>query len=188
MSKKLDFNKDNRGYSLIELIIVVAIITALMGVLMYSVNLVFGADAKGCAHSLVSSIADVKVNAMGREGAFLELKRDDNGDLWSTQYVKKFGSFKVDGEPRKIGDKRIKIYYFTGDVSAGSGTEFSFGAEPIYISFDRSTGSFLDSGSGEIGGASVSYAYYSGFEVLGGSKDYVITLDKLTGKTKITLN
>lgn len=182
-------SKNNKGYSLVELIIVVAIITILGGTVMFSISLIFSADAKGCAHSLTSALADTKVNAMGRDGAYMELTRDSNGDIWVTQWVKK-SSWMESGNPQKIGTRRITVYYFAegtevGDFDSTTGTELASGTT-IYFSFDRSTGAFIESFKLK-DGTEVGSSFYDGFEVIGGSKDYLIDLNKLTGKSQTTV-
>lgn len=177
-------SQNNKGYSLVELIIVIAIMAALTGTIVFSISLIMSSDAKGCAHSLVSALADTKVNAMGREGAYLELKRDSDGNIWCTQYVNKGGTWNISGQAQKIGTRRTFISFFdaTSEVTNGGGTELTEDAGSLFISFDRSSGSYRESGSGPSG---VTYKYYAGFEIIGGSKDYLVTLHKLTGKTEI---
>lgn len=189
MSEKQQLVKNNKGYSLVELIIVVAIITIIGGTVAYSISLIFSADAKGCAHSLASALADTKVNAMGRDGAYMELKRDDSGDIWVTQWVKK-STWMESGNPQKIGTRRISVFYFAEGTDVGSfdpsaGSELANGTT-IYLSFDRSTGAYIETFKLK-DGTQVSGSFYDGFEVIGGSKDYLIDLNKLTGKTQTTV-
>jgi len=191
MSSIKGLRQNNKGYSLVELIIVVAIITVLGGTVVYSISLIFSADAKGCAHSLSTALADTKINAMGREGAYLELKRDDNGDIWVTQWIKKGGAWSEATTPQKIGTRRITVYYYpsgkkVSEFEPSIGTELAAGGSSIYLSFDRSTGSYTESFKLE-NGTTTSGSFYSGFEIIGGSKDYLIELNKLTGKTQTTV-
>lgn len=175
--------QNNKGYSLVELIVVIAIMAALTGTVVYTISLIMSSDAKGCAHSLVSALADTKVNAMGREGAYLELKRDADGNIWCTQYVNKGGIWDISGQAQIIGTRRTFISYFADgqELTNGGGTALTESSDPLYISFDRSSGSYRE-GNGPSG---ITYKYYAGFEIVGGSKDYLVKLHKLTGKTEI---
>ena len=50
----------NAGYSLVELIVVIAIIAVILATISYSAVMVFGANAKACANNLQRAIADCK--------------------------------------------------------------------------------------------------------------------------------
>ena len=65
-------SKNNRGFSLVELIIVIAIIAALIGTVILSVSMVFSANAKACSNDLQRAVADCKVTTMGKAKAGAE--------------------------------------------------------------------------------------------------------------------
>ena len=52
--------KDNKGYSLVELIIVIAIMALLTGTAFFSINMIFGAGAKACANDIKEALAENK--------------------------------------------------------------------------------------------------------------------------------
>ena len=56
--------KDNRGYSLVELIIVVAIIAVVATTAVLSIGLIFSANAKTCANDIMSAISECKITTM----------------------------------------------------------------------------------------------------------------------------
>jgi prepilin-type N-terminal cleavage/methylation domain-containing protein len=170
-------NSGNAGYSLVELIIVIAIIALLAVTLMFSVAMIFSANAKACANALQSAIADCKVTTMGKADAYLKIYRDSDDNIYAKMYVKESGAADyTEQEPEKIGGKRVTVTCIP-EGAGSSGTELTAGGASAIIRFDRASGSF----------AAADYANCAGFEIQGGSKHYKLTMTKLTGKTALEL-
>lgn len=167
---------DNDGYSIVELIIVIAIIALIISTVFYSVTMVFSANAKSCANAIQRAIGDCKVTTMGKSKAYMELYRDTDQNVYTKMYIwdKAAGDY-TEGEPQKVGTSRVYVGYKPKD---GSETELLSGAAPIEIWFDRATGGFQADGSGNL---------YEIIYVQGGSKSYEITLTKLTGKSEVVV-
>lgn len=170
----------NDGFSLVELIIVVAIMAALLTTVMLSISMVFSANAKACANSIQRAVADCKVTTMGKSAAWLIIYRDTDGVLYGQMHTMEQKSGEAVGtyeevvqEPEKLGGKRVSITY-TDESGADMG-ELPVGeSNGIRIEFDRSSGSFKD---GTI----------KSIDIIGGNKHYQLTLIKLTGKLSIEL-
>lgn len=165
---------NNNGYSIIELIIVLAIIAIIISTVFYSIILVFSANAKSCANNIQRSIGDCKVTTMGKSAAYMELYRDADQNVYTRMYVMDSGGSYVPSEPQKVGTSRVYVAYTPkGDVE----TELLAG-DKIEIRFDRASGGFEKDASGNI---------YEKLHVQGGSKKYEIVLTKLTGKSEVNL-
>ncbi len=165
---------NNNGYSIIELIIVLAIIAIIISTVFYSIILVFSANAKSCANNIQRSIGDCKVTTMGKSAAYMELYRDADQNVYTRMYVMDSGGSYVPSEPQKVGTSRVYVAYTPkGDVE----TELLAG-DKIEIRFDRASGGFEEDASGNI---------YEKLHVQGGSKKYEIVLTKLTGKSEVNL-
>lgn len=159
-----------------ELIVVIAIISVAGLGLALSVSLIYGANARTCANDIVSAVTECKIMTMakGKGNVRVIIYRDGvDGTIYSELQTRETASstWETEGDGReKIGAKRCSV-----------GT--SDGADNIPISrdlawefyFDRSSGKLLTEGEAV---TSVSTIY-----VAGGSKHYVITIEKLTGKT-----
>lgn len=169
LHKKDKLHIDNRGYSLIELVIVLAIIAVLMGTVFYSIILVFSANAKSCANNIQRSIGDCKVTTMGKADAYMVLYRDDSG-VYTQMHVTESDGTVTDEEPQKVGTNRVTVGY----VQGGAETELTPGTL-IEIRFDRSNGGFK-AGAGGL---------YDEIYVRGGSKNYSITMIAPTGKSEV---
>ncbi|MDE7342174.1 MAG: prepilin-type N-terminal cleavage/methylation domain-containing protein [Lachnospiraceae bacterium] len=173
--------KDNKGYSLVELIIVIAIMALLTGTAFFSINMIFGAGAKACANDIKEALAENKVTAMGKSGARVEIYRDASDDcVYAVQWIKSGTSWepkKADESgnpvPEKLGNSRVYVSYTTG----GTETELTSGSS-LMIGYDRSNGSFTDKN-----GCTLCEKIY----VKGGSRSYELTLIELTGKVELVL-
>lgn len=170
------YNRDNGGYSLIELVIVLAIIAIIMSGVFYSIILIFSANAKSTANDIQRAIGDCKVTTMGKSSAYMELYRDaTNENVYTKMWVMDSGGSYVASEPQRVGPNRVTVKYRLSGGAAGTGTELAAG-DSIEIWFDRATGGFKADGSGKL---------YEAICVQGGSKKYEITLTELTGKSEV---
>ena len=71
---------NNKGISLIELIVIIAIMGVLVGGASLGIGLVFSKDAMKCATRLNDSIYDARANSMYKAGKF-ELSIDNSGSV-----------------------------------------------------------------------------------------------------------
>lgn len=162
----------NGGYSLIELVIVMAIIAIIMSTVFYAIILIFSANAKSTANDIQRAIGDCKVTTMGRSAAYMKLYRNADGDVFTQMWVMDSSKTYVPSEPQKVGPKRVTVAY---KPESGSRTELPAGeSNGIEIRFDRASGGFDDNSN-----------FYEVIYVEGGSKKYEITLTKLTGKSEV---
>ena len=163
---------DNRGYSLIELVIVLAIIAVLMGTVFYSIILVFSANAKSCANNIQRSIGDCKVTTMGKADANMELFRESDGTVYTQMHVTESDGTVTDEERQKVGTNKVYVGY---EADGDTKTSLEAG-DKIVIRFDRSSGGFRPDAGGVI---------YKNIYVEGGSKKYRIEMIPLTGKSQV---
>ncbi len=188
---KSKFSKNNKGYSLVELIVVIAIIAVLGVGATWSIILVFSANAKTCANDIVGAISECKIETMSKGQGSVKLKiyRDGAGGTIYSELLFKDASgdwsFKngtpetgYAGEREKVGASRCSVGTSDGadDIPTSRDTAWE-------IYFNRSTGSFADGTGVTSGGATTQALLDNGIWVMGGSKNYYIKLEKLTGKT-----
>lgn len=163
--------RDNRGLSLVEMIIVLAVLAVLAGAFGLGISMVSGRPADECASKLRSAIKNSRITTMGRQATGLALYMDADGSIMLKQ--------TVDGSEQiiRIGDRGVTVEYkVTGDTAyrplGGEGS-------PLLISFDRSSGAFetLDHmGSDYVGKHCVE------IRVSKGNRTRILTLFSLTGK------
>lgn len=170
--------KNNKGYSLVELIIVIAIMAAIGTGIAMSFILVFSANAKTCANDIVSAISECKVMTMtkGKGNVRVIIYRDgENGAIYSelqTRETPSAGWVTGNDGREKIGANRCSVTAMQSDGSEKDIPTSPDSAWEFY--FDRSSGKLLTEGS--------AVTSVTEIHVLGGSKHYVVKIEKLTGK------
>lgn len=184
----------NSGFTLIELIVTVAILAIVSTGLILSLNIVVSANARKSAKSCQAVLDRCRINAMARSGTdtFVAFYNDANGkatasyilnnkviDTETLCNMRVKGSF--DGKP-SIGGADVK-----GDLSSD---------KMLYVSFNRSNGSLKgfalgsfytvgNDGKVKLPSDISSLSNYSNTAdakiIFSGSNRYAVTIDPLTG-------
>ncbi len=129
-------NKKNGGFSLIELIVVIAIMTILTVGIAISLSSVSNQKAKAAAKTIYSSLEYAQTAAMAKTTACLEICQKDDGyyltvvEGSATQPVRK---------EKKLCDDSVTISYTT----KGSAVVQKIDATPFQITYDHVTGAML---------------------------------------------
>lgn len=131
----------NKGFTLVELVIVVAIFTILLGILEPSVNSIFGFRVQRAANSIGAALDKTKTEAMNRLVGEMKLEKQDDG-YYISYYLDRGkaskGRVKQD-QPEKIAPAGTKIKIYTTDNEAGKEME---SGDSIIITYDRESGGF----------------------------------------------
>lgn len=99
--------KNNAGFSLVELMIVVAIISVLIGVITITYSIVGKANAKSYATTLKQAIASARSDTMGRVQNTYELIITGNADGTVDVQIGQGGS------RQRIGDSKTPVELFS---------------------------------------------------------------------------
>jgi len=169
--------RGNRGFTLVELLVVTAILGVLVLAVSLSVQSIFMGRVNSCAKQINASIARIKVSAMSREGdCYLKLYAKDDG--YYAECFENDKSVCVD----KLGDARLTLRYFDED---GISAQVN-GSNPLYLSFSRETGaleSFFETAARcEDPLASTALSHCAKIVVSSGSRDMKVMLVAATGK------
>lgn len=191
---------NEKGFSLVELIIVIAIMAVVIGTVVFSVSMVFSANAKACCNNLQRAIADCKVTTMGKSEAWLILYRGSDNQIYCQMYyneaviendaegnpkVKKDDAGNVimkavpaNEEPQKIGGKRVVVTYIDteGNKHQDLPTDAIDVDKRLTIAFDRSSGSFKNAPDKNAP---------KSMEIIGGNRHYHLEFNELTGKVTV---
>ena len=173
---KRRFMKKNEGYSLVEMIIVIAIIAVMSGAAMVTIAIIHNAKAKEAASTFEDVLAETQSNAKGKMCVIddgIGMNRADALLCFSrhaTKYYVQEGYYKGNGA--SLTDKNSYDFVNTKDLRSGKPVSFSAyvavkykangatdesdiglldsesaGNQPVYIIYDRQ--GMCINGSGE---------------------------------------
>lgn len=163
--------QDNRGVSLVEIIIVVAIIAVLGGVGIWGLNAMTGRPAQQCAQKIVYSLERHRTTAMGKVQAEYWLV-EDNNRVYVEEYLCNDPAVGLALANRvEIGSSGVKVQYMLGTDP----TLYDL-TQPLKLAFDRSTGAFKPQPGG---------GYCTKIIAKRGGREFEVTLVPLTGKVYI---
>jgi prepilin-type N-terminal cleavage/methylation domain-containing protein len=159
--------KNKKGFSLVELLVVMAILALLVSGSTAGWNYISYANTSKCAKEINTTIKKVRLQAMSRTNKpyiFLYEKDEAYYLLVTTDAV-----FPLNPAGSKVANGKVDIY--TDD---GSGETKISSANPMKFSFLKSTGGFQFD-------ASTTYKKI----IVKGASTYEIELYETTGKTKL---
>lgn len=198
---------NNRGFSLVELIVVIAIMVIMIGFVSLSASMIFGTQAKECAQKVGARMDATKTGSMSRYNEVMVLRilskdvdgatRDEikSDGIYADNFIttiKKSGKSVAekpidDPEARRMGNAKVVVTAYLSDGSSyvlkdahetlGSG---ECGA--IVIRYQRTTGAF-DCVGLSWGGTQdrIDGVYLEKLTFQSGMRTYVITFVKETG-------
>lgn len=173
--------KKNKGFSLVELIVVIAIMVVLAAATVMVLANQPGWRVKNATDSLRTAIGATKTEAMSKHRASLTITREADG-----YYVQVTGR-----EKEHIGNsKSVKVLYAVNGGEAN--VEIAMGT-PLQFSFDRSSGAFTPIIDGKdasgnyvfrsrMDGGVSTMVYCTGLKIECGNKSKELVLVKDTGK------
>lgn len=164
--------QDNRGISLVEVMVVVAIMVVVGGIGIWSFNAMTGKPAQQCAQKIVYSLERHRTTAMGKLKAQYRLV-EENNKVYLEEYIGNDPD-NPDAPPAlssrvEIGSSGVKVQY-TMDANA------DLHDLPLTLEFDRSSGAFKQQPGG---------GYCTNIIVKRGGREHEVTLVPLTGKVYI---
>lgn len=159
---------DNKGYSLVELIVVMAILAVVTVASVIGVGMISGKPAEACATNLKTALTSVRTSTMGKSNATLSVYRDaSTGEIWIREDLS--GNVTT----KKIGESSVSVsYIYEGEVTPIDLGDYD---HRITIGFDRSSGGLKPDGG----------KYVKVFEMTKAGKTYKVTIHKLTGKISL---
>ena len=170
--------KDNRGMSLVEIILVIALMIVIAGVTGYGVSMIGQKPVEECARKVEIALNQNRTNSMGKQEAYLEFYMTSDGRAAFQEYWKNVrdGSVVSRGtEPFIIGAADVKLRFVYKDA-AGDETVVNMGTDHIKVSFKRDSGSLVEEGG----------LVLDRIEIYKGEGHVKkVNIDKLTGKVTL---
>ena len=132
----------NKGFTLVEMVITVAIFAILLGILVPSLNSILGFRAQRAANSIASALDKTKIEASNRLVGEMKLEKLDDG-YYISYYLDrgKVGSESnvEQDQAEKIAPARTLVSYVTDNNE----TYQMETGDSIVLTYDRATGGFL---------------------------------------------
>lgn len=177
MKKAARMKMDNRGLSLVEIVIVVAIMSVLTGVMAVGVSMALSKPADECAEKIVSTLNGARITTMGKQEITMTFYQNDTG-VYMLQSIKDASG--TTDRISKIGQKGVTVKY----KLEGDADYTTLNSTGIKLSFKRSTGGFnnvFTPGSPDTDTGK----HCVGMEISKGDRVKVIEIAYLTGKVTL---
>ena len=122
--------KRNKGFSMIELLVVLAIASVLVAVMMVSFGNMSSFKLRKSAKVIGSALSDVQIAAMAKTGQYFELYYNDTQEVYEVRLQ--------DGKTKTVGEKNADISYTTSISS----TPVDVKTKPLILSYYSANGAF----------------------------------------------
>ena len=138
--------KDNKGFSLVELIVVIAIMSILTGVSVLSIRSATGTYVKQCTANIESQINNTRHMTMAKNKVKLKIYVDSNGVYYADMevYASDSSTTPESTTTTKVGKSSVDVYFTTDTSMADTSFKKVDSTNPIIIEFDRSSGALKD--------------------------------------------
>lgn len=135
---------NNKGYSLLEAIVIIAILGVLTGFMATSSGLFDGRRVKACADSVSSLLDKVRLANLGKDEVTLTIYKDTDQAIKAkivTKIVSRNDSITEKTFIEDVSDDNVEMSYST-DISGSA--ENPAGAAGMVFNFNRNTGAIKD--------------------------------------------
>lgn len=175
--------RDNRGFTIVEIVVVIAIVAILAGMGSYGISQLTGFHAREGADTIANSLTQARIAILGKSKSAGNMAWEifcDDGEYY-VRTVYDVGTSEYYRDEKKIVDGAVKVYLGETDMNtwendgAVSTTQLIDGQSKRYF-FNRSTGALCSSTTG----ATLSSNAF--IRVEKGSKNYDVMIVAKTGK------
>lgn len=169
--------KNNDGFTIVELIVVIAMLVIFIGAVSVNVGRITGYDAKEGYKKISSAITENKIETLGKAkmtgDIYLEIYKDSSDRNLYVQTIRNGRSTKDVTDKTKLTKRgRASVSYEMSDGTTKDATD----GDPLVICFNRASGAIVDINDG-YNVSKLKYIY-----ITAGSYKYTIELVPQTGK------
>lgn len=132
--------KDNKGYSLVEIMVVIAIIAILLLVGITGLGFIGSANLNSCTEEIKTAVGKTRITTMGKDEAILRIYQGSDG-YYKEEIVNPGTPSEEIETAEKIGKSNLTLTYtMVDDTNAFLSTATIDSTHDLRIGFDRSSG------------------------------------------------
>lgn len=180
-------NNKNGGFSLVELIVVIAIMAVLTGIASMSLASVMGLSVKQCARDIQSAANHTRVSTLGKDEVIMTITKGNKAKSSEAYYctiVTKDGLGKTTENEEKIGKSNLGITYVLCDSKGNKTSDITLDdTHSLTIKFNRGTGAMAPCMKSD--GSSGGDYYCMQIKVKKNSTEKIISFYPETGKVSL---
>lgn len=180
-------NNKNGGFSLVELIVVIAIMAVLTGIAAMSLASVMGVSVKQCARDIQSAANQTRVSTLGKDEVIMTITKGNKAKSSEAYYctiVTKDGLGKTTENEEKIGKSNLDITYVLSDSKGNKSSDITLDdTHSLTIKFNRGTGAMAPCMKSD--GSSGGDYYCMQIKVKKNSTEKIISFYPETGKVSL---
>ena len=180
-------NNKNGGFSLVELIVVIAIMAVLTGIASMSLASVMGVSVKQCARDIQSAANQTRVSTLGKDEVIMTITKGNKAKSSEAYYctiVTKDGLGKTTENEEKIGKSNLGITYVLSDSKGNKTSDITLDdTHSLTIKFNRGTGAMAPCMKSD--GSSGGDYYCMQIKVKKNSTEKIISFYPETGKVSL---
>ena len=180
-------NNKNGGFSLVELIVVIAIMAVLTGIASMSLASVMGVSVKQCARDIQSAANQTRVSTLGKDEVIMTITKGNKAKSSEAYYctiVTKDGLGKTTENEEKIGKSNLDITYVLSDSKGNKTSDITLDdTHSLTIKVNRGTGAMAPCMKSD--GSSGGDYYCMQIKVKKNSTEKIISFYPETGKVSL---
>jgi len=160
----------NKGFSLVELVIVVAIVAVLGAVALTGMSLLTSKPVDECAKKIQIALEGNRSTTMGKYSGYLEFTADTDG-IYVEEYINGASQGRI-----KIGQSGVSVMVDSRIMGDATTYTSSLSSLPLKVEFNRADGSLK---------TQAGVGYVTTFRISRGSRAINVTVDRLTGRVDL---
>ena len=168
MSKKHQTKLNNQGISLVEIVIVIAIMAIIGGAVLLSTTVATDKQVTSCAEKVGSSLEQIRNLVMGKSNGYIEISQSPGDYVYVQMYV----DGNAYGDKVSVGHPGLEVRVF---YIGGAPEEILTARTPVKIYFSRSNGSIRTDMGDQV----------SRFEITNGRRTMEVKIDSFTGRIEV---